>query len=223
MKTLYLPIVATLISLCAFSTLPSYSMCVGTYEPHIQKDNGMDAEGYHTYQISIGNNRTYPVKYKISSNATLEDIGWQKENPDFSIVVREVAQGGNLTIQLPTKLLGPYSEGYTVAEGAMCAGIFGKTFPTPIESNSNFTTVSFPLMNYDGVRELIIINRNHATSVFPSPLEQYKSGIQAQTVECASDFQLILKTEDGSPACVSFDTAQILIERGWGHFPLRLR
>lgn len=55
------------------------------------------------------------------------------------------------------------------------------------------------------------------------PLEQFKSGIQAQTVECGSNFQLILKSEDGSPACVKPDTAQKLIERGWGHFPLRLR
>lgn len=55
-----------------------------------------------------------------------------------------------------------------------------------------------------------------------SPLQQFKSGISAQTVECVSNFQLILKTEDGSPACVSPNTAQILIERGWGHFPLRL-
>ena len=161
-------IVTTLISLCVFSISPSYSLCVGTYEPHIQKDNGTDVEGYHTYQVSIGDNQTYSVKYKISSNATLENIGWQKENPDFSIVVREVPQGGNLTIQLPTKLLGPYSGGYTVAEGAMCAGIFGKTFPIPIESNSNFTTVSFPLMSYDGVREIIMINGNHATQEFPS-------------------------------------------------------
>lgn len=52
-------------------------------------------------------------------------------------------------------------------------------------------------------------------TIMQSPLKQFKSGIPAQTVECALEFQLILKTEDGSPACVKPDTANILIKRGW--------
>lgn len=57
-----------------------------------------------------------------------------------------------------------------------------------------------------------------------TPLKQLQMGIQAQNVNCDwSSFELILKSEDGSPACVSSQTAQILMERGWGHFPLRLR
>jgi methane/ammonia monooxygenase subunit B len=39
---------------------------------------------------------------------------------------------------------------------------------------------------------------------------------------CKQNFVAILKSEDNSPACVKYDTAQMLIERGWGHFPLRL-
>lgn len=191
-------------------------MCVGTYEPQIQKDNGTDVEGYHTYQVSIGDNQTYPVKYKISSNATLESIGWEKESPNLNIIVQEVAQGGNLTIQLPTKLLGSYNGGYFMARGTMCAMIGDVTFPTPIESNSNFTTVSFPLMNYDGVREMIVIEGNHAIPEFQSPLKQFKSGIPAKEIQCNQGFQLILKREDSSPACVAPNTANILIERGWG-------
>lgn len=72
------------------------------------------------------------------------------------------------------------------------------------------------------------LTQHIATHTFPSnlvtPLKQLQMGIQAQTVNCDwSSFELILKSEDGSPACVSSQTAQILIERGWGHFPLRLR
>ena len=47
------------------------------------------------------------------------------------------------------------------------------------------------------------------------PLEQFKSGIAVKDVTCKQSFQLIIKAEDGSPACVKADTAQILIERGW--------
>ncbi|MHB8602573.1 MAG: hypothetical protein ACYC6W_10120 [Nitrosotalea sp.] len=47
------------------------------------------------------------------------------------------------------------------------------------------------------------------------PLEQVKSGIQAKDVQCKQDFTLIIKSEDGSPACVYPQIAQILIQRGW--------
>jgi hypothetical protein len=48
-----------------------------------------------------------------------------------------------------------------------------------------------------------------------SPLQQFKSGTPPSDVKCNDGLQLILKGEDGSPACVKPDTAQILIERGW--------
>lgn len=199
---------------------PSYSLCIGTFQPNTQKDNGVDAEGYHTYLASINNNQTYPIKYKISGGAVIETISSETISPTLSIIVREVPQGGNLTIQLPTKLLGLYSTGgYSVAEGAMCAAIIVKSFPTPIESNLNFTTVEFPLTNYSDVDEMIYITGNYQqpsdTSEFPSPLKQFKSGTSANDVKCNDGLQLLIKTEDGHPVCVKPDTAQKLIERGW--------
>ena len=196
-------------------------MCIGTFQPNIQKDNEMDAEGYHTYLVSINDNQTYPIKYKISSGAVIETISSEtSSSPILNIIVREVPQGGNLTIQLPTKLLGLYSAGgYSVAEGTMCAAIIGKSFPSPIESNLNFTTVEFPLMNHDGVDEMIYITGNYqqpsTTSEFSSPLKQFKSGISASDVQCTQGLELVTKAEDSSPACVKPDTAQKLIERGW--------
>ena len=47
------------------------------------------------------------------------------------------------------------------------------------------------------------------------PFEQLKSGVSAKDIACNQGLQLILKAEDGSPACVKPDTANILIERGW--------
>lgn len=162
MKKLYLFTISILILSCIVPTIPSNSLCTGTFQSKIQKDNGTDTEGYHTYQTNVTNDQTYPVKYKISSNATLESIFLDKDQPSFNIFVREVSQGGNITIELPTKLLGSYNGGYYFAAGAMCGGILDRDFPTPIESNSDFTTVSFPLMNYSGGEELMIISGNNA-------------------------------------------------------------
>jgi hypothetical protein len=49
-----------------------------------------------------------------------------------------------------------------------------------------------------------------------SPLHQFKSGIAANDVNCKQGLQLVIKAEDGSPACVKPQTAQKLVEHGWG-------
>lgn len=49
-----------------------------------------------------------------------------------------------------------------------------------------------------------------------SPLQQFRSGVKVQDVKCQPNyFTLIIKSENGYPACVKMDTAQILVERGW--------
>lgn len=47
------------------------------------------------------------------------------------------------------------------------------------------------------------------------PLHQFKSGVNSKDVKCNSGFQLVVKAEDGFPACVTPQTAQKLVERGW--------
>jgi hypothetical protein len=48
------------------------------------------------------------------------------------------------------------------------------------------------------------------------PLQQFKAGTPAKTVQCGQGFSLVIKIEDGSPACVSPQVAQALVARGWG-------
>ena len=74
--------------------------------------------------------------------------------------------------------------------------------------------------------ELEEIGQGYPAKEFPknissllSPLSQFKSGIPTSSVVCNAGLYLVIKSEDGSPACVKLDTAQTLIERGWGHFP----
>jgi serpin B len=50
-----------------------------------------------------------------------------------------------------------------------------------------------------------------------SPLKQFKSGVLAKDVQCKQDLQLIIKADaSGTPVCVKPQTAQTLVERGWG-------
>jgi hypothetical protein len=52
----------------------------------------------------------------------------------------------------------------------------------------------------------------------PSPLKQFKSGVKPTDITCQVYLQLIFKTVDGSPACVTLQTAKKLDQRNWGTY-----
>jgi len=48
------------------------------------------------------------------------------------------------------------------------------------------------------------------------PKDQAKKGIPIENIVCLEGLHLMLKSSDGTPACVTKITMQHLIERGWG-------
>lgn len=61
------------------------------------------------------------------------------------------------------------------------------------------------------------VNHSYPVTLGQSPLKQFKSGIPATKVVCKQGFQLIIKAEDGSPACVkSEDVTKLVSQRMWG-------
>lgn len=73
---------------------------------------------------------------------------------------------------------------------------------------SNPTSVSRSIM-------FMIYPPSGKDSVTLPPLEQIRSGIPTKDVKCAQGLQLVFKSEDGSPACVTRDTLAKLVTRGW--------
>lgn len=70
-------------------------------------------------------------------------------------------------------------------------------------------TFSFPVsfgLGYGSIAKPVVTS---------TPLKVFKEGISVKDIVCTEGLQLIIKAEDGSPACVKPDTAQKLIERGW--------
>ncbi|MHB8602319.1 MAG: hypothetical protein ACYC6W_02840 [Nitrosotalea sp.] len=57
---------------------------------------------------------------------------------------------------------------------------------------------------------------NVTTIQIESPLQQLRHGTDPKDVTCWQGLQLIFKFEDSSPACVTQQTAQTLVEQGWG-------
>ena len=70
--------------------------------------------------------------------------------------------------------------------------------------------VSDSKMCLAGVDTCVTIKMLHAP-----PLKQMNVGIGALDVSCKADFQLVLKTTNNLPACVSSSTANELVKRGW--------
>lgn len=82
------------------------------------------------------------------------------------------------------------------------------------EKSFYFSGISCCVSNFHGVQASL----PKTTNVIDSPLKQFKSGIAAKDVTCKQGLQLIFKFEDSSPACVSKQTAQTLVERWWGMY-----
>ncbi len=47
------------------------------------------------------------------------------------------------------------------------------------------------------------------------PLDQLRSGVAVENIQCNDGYSLVIRAEDESPACVTPQTAQILGARGW--------
>jgi hypothetical protein len=52
-----------------------------------------------------------------------------------------------------------------------------------------------------------------------APLKQVDAGIEPEDVTCSSGMELVIKNSNGSPACVKPETAERLIQLGWGTRP----
>jgi len=84
-----------------------------------------------------------------------------------------------------------------------------------LEERSDVISVRIvlPMTTEEGMME----NEGPSSTKPISPRAQIKSGIAPDEISCKTGLELILKSSDGSPACVKPSTIQKLIERGWAN------
>jgi len=78
------------------------------------------------------------------------------------------------------------------------------TFTEHVKPQAGFTET------FDGIRFLVSIDLKEL-----SPLKQIKSGIPIDQIQCKKGFVEVIKNSDNSPACVTLQTKEKLMERGW--------
>ncbi|MGI0046438.1 MAG: hypothetical protein ACREBB_04530 [Nitrosotalea sp.] len=174
-----------------------------------------------TFLISatILNSSPYPI-YLTSGSCVPAfsvsfDIHARQVHPNIfctlQIIVQKVDPQGETTISNANK---PGTIYQAVLAGTANANItipyFAKNQTATDYSNIDYTaSKSFQFLIHDS-NEI-----SKPPAYFLSPLQQIRAGVLAQNVKCSASFNLIIKSEDGSPACVKLDTAYMLIKRGW--------
>ena len=114
---------------------------------------------------------------------------------------------------------GPVLDGKTVWGTLLGSGLIENQYPCiPIPIYSTFSSTYIP--QESSVLPTRIdpgITREEIEIPVIPPKKQVDIGVLPNEVVCKESLELIFKSSDGSPACVTFSSATKLVERGWGH------
>ena len=122
---------------------------------------------------------------------------WQGKS---TIIVNVIKNDQNLGNSSLTSGLGSNNATITIPGGYILQVIQVEPYPK--------SGTSIPISDY-------IVTFALSKSGMLSPLEQFRSGTNAKQVECMTGFQLVIKSENNSPACVLPSSASVLMTRGW--------
>ena len=179
------------------------------------------------YNLSF-NGGNYLVWYK--SIADVDNMSMNTSEDSLLIHLSSAPIGSIFQISLPRNLIDSASTNGTDYNFTVFAGenpvqkLMSKANFNQTQTSQTVRTLEIQIPSYSQIADMqgemyvkIIGTKMfevYNLEILP-PLQQLKSGISVQDVKCKQGLQLIVKAEDGSPACVSPNTAQILIERGW--------
>lgn len=187
-----------------------------------------------TYTWSDGYGYFY-ITYKIS-NGEIQDIGIPCKEGFSLIISPQSTIDGTFEIEIPRGLLD--AKNRNDVDGEFFVLLDGEETKYDEIKNNESRNLKFFLSN--DINEIEIIGWSMESGMpgpprfcnkenvvyqfhylFP-PKKQIQNGITLENILCSSDFELISKSSDNSPACVKPDSVQKLIERGWGKFIILL-
>ena len=125
------------------------------------------------------------------------------------LIVQELDTGQKTTGTSPSS---SYSTYKATASGTANATV---TFPYFVRNQTDPNSSNIEKTISKSFLFTITNPTSQTTPVIPPPLKQFKSGIAAKDVKCEQKLQLVIKAEDGSPACVTPTHAVKLVTLGW--------
>jgi len=179
------------------------------------------------YKLTVSN-QDFLVKYKSFADLT----GMESDVNSHALrvhIANATAQGLNFVIEIPRALID--SKGYDNKDTNFRV-LVGMNQPDKYMQPVNFTEIARndvsrtlaidipyePVPNASGVWDYKIVPADvivGPSTAVQSPLGQFRLGMPSHNVTCKQGLQLVIKSEDGAPACVTYDTAITLVKRGW--------
>ena len=90
---------------------------------------------------------------------------------------------------------------------------------TPEEQTSENQTSGEESMSQNNTMTEESMTQEQTMMEAKSPKKQMDDGVAPNDVVCKEGLELLIKTSDGSAACVKSSSIQVLIARGWGSTP----
>ncbi|MDH2908287.1 MAG: hypothetical protein PXX83_09370 [Candidatus Nitrosotalea sp.] len=229
MKIIYLGIILAFLLVAMSEAKPIHAESSGPVQIlNVQVQPNIKVNDTFSLNMTILNNSAFPI-YLTSGSCT----------PAFSVVfdahAKQVYPNITCTTEAILQKVDPQSQ-VTISNANKPGIIYQAVQPGTATVNitlpyyaKNQTATDYSNIYYNASKSFsfTILNQSetppqHAyggggpvVTITLDPLEQFKSGISAKDVTCKEGLQLVIKAEDGSPACVKYDTAQKLIEREW--------
>lgn len=165
------------------------------------------------------NDASFQILYKIT-NATVTSTPLDLQAKALFFFIN-ATNDGKLTVELPRSIIdsknndvdkpyfvtGEKNTGISKVDTTETSDVYVRTLEinftkdtSEIEIVGNMLVVKYPVAKVPFVM---------------SPLQQLRSGILVQDVKCPSNFQLVFKSKDDSPACVKPENVSMLVKRGW--------
>lgn len=196
----------------------TYSFDISSYSPGISHVIVNDGTDEIELDFAVGLSTTGPIitlnvlKDTYVQGDFITTIGTVGRNDTVQLSLIDPNNNVVTSIQTVSNDVGQYSTSALRIPTNAISGIW------KITADHNISHTTLKIMVQSSASNGVIKSSGPVVITLESPLKQFKSGIAAKDVKCNGDLQLIFKFEDSSPACVTKQTAQKLVERWWGMY-----
>ena len=173
-------------------------------------DLNLDSEKAESYSLGLISFRSDKIRINLGDRKAIDAF---EPRPS---VLRETGENTGLfytvlkiprtidgkTIHIGEEIEFEYRDGSTLASGYVGQNIEKFTLEGNTGINDNYNTKSFSSNSKSEIKN-------------NTPLKQYRKGITIENIQCPVDFELVLKKNNNTPACIKSENTETLVQRGW--------
>ncbi|MGI0021748.1 MAG: hypothetical protein ACRD9Q_02695, partial [Nitrososphaeraceae archaeon] len=165
--------------------------------------------------------QVFKISYKITGG-DVNSIDYYDKSANIHVKIKSTSDGIfqiNVPRNLPMTNIGREDTPFIVVDGNEAKynevkSDCYRTFSIPFQKDTSaIELIGAMNLGSDPVRSIEVPVE---CIIKPSPKTQIENGVLAEDIACKEGLELIFKSRDGSPACVKPQTADKLVERGWG-------